>query len=144
MGITIIAAFIAQEVTGSISTYVSHGAAFRTLSNIRIAIIDKLEKMSMGYIKGQSLGKFKKTIIDDVESLEYALAHTVPEVTSNAIAPIILIIYMFTVSVIGALSDMISTIIGIAIAGIMMAGSAGKIFKVFTEGSAKMNSTVIE
>ena len=142
--IRILAAFIIQEVTGSISTYISHGAAFTTLFNIRTAIIDKLEKMSMGYIKGQSLGEFKKTIIDDVDSLEYALAHAVPEVTSNAVAPIILLIYMFTVSVIGALSAMISTVIGIVIAGTMMAGGAAKIFKVFTEGSAKMNSTVIE
>lgn len=143
-GLLGLGAFIMQEVLNSISTYISHGVAFNTLSNIRVALIDKISKTSMGYIKGQPLGNFKKTIMDDVESLEYVLAHAVPEVTSNIIAPIVLIVYLFTINWSIALASLASAIIGFIITGIMMAGGAMKIFKMFTEGSAKMNSNVIE
>lgn len=144
LGLICLGAFLLKEFFGSISTYISHGVAFRTLRNIRVTIIDKIERVSLGYINGQSLGEFKKTIIDDVDSLEFVLAHAIPEMISNSIAPILLIIYMFTISWRSAVAGLISTIIGIFVVAIMMAGGAQKIFKVFTEGSAKMNSTVIE
>lgn len=76
------------------STTVSHTATFLTLKEIRIKIVDKLTRVSMGYILDSSSGQFKDIIVDRVESMEPILAHLVPEMTSNLFVPICMIVYL--------------------------------------------------
>lgn len=49
----------------------------------------------MGYILEMPSGKLKNIIVDRVESLETTLAHLLPEMTSNILVPIAILVYLF-------------------------------------------------
>ena len=57
------------------STLCSHKVAYEIIKNIRIAIMKKMSKVSMGTIQEKSSGEFKQLVIDDAERLEGQLLY---------------------------------------------------------------------
>lgn len=137
-------AFLASEVFNGISVFVSHKAAYGILYNIRMALVEKIERTSMGEIQNKQSGSFKQTVIDLVEQLEYALAHAIPEVVSNTLLPIAVVVYLFIVDWRIALAALVSVIVGFVVWGMMMGGGAMEIFSHTQEGNEKMNNTIVE
>jgi ABC-type multidrug transport system fused ATPase/permease subunit len=78
----------------SIATVLSHKTAFAVLKNIRSAIAEKLIRMPMGAIMGNSSGQYKNILVDEVERLEFPIAHMLPEFTSNLLIPVVVFVYM--------------------------------------------------
>ena len=77
------------------STAISHKATFAVLAELRIRCIHKLSKLSMGTLESESIGRWKSIIVDQIDGMETTLAHLIPEMTSNALVPIALIIIVF-------------------------------------------------
>lgn len=67
----------------------SHRAAYQILYKIRVALIARLNQVPLGFFAGQSLASLKKTINEDVEQVEEALAHAVPDVVSAVSVPVV-------------------------------------------------------
>jgi ATP-binding cassette subfamily B protein len=65
----------------------SHKSAFNTLKNLRITLQGKLENQPLGNIQDIGTGALKKTFLDDIESLELLLAHSLPEGFTNLAVP---------------------------------------------------------
>ena len=57
----------------------SHIGAFNTLFNIRNTFSKNMAKHPMGHIMMEGTGKYKKSFVEDISSLESALAHMIPE-----------------------------------------------------------------
>ena len=91
------AAFVLSEIFHSISTTLSHIATFQVLANIRRKCLDKLTRVPLGYVKDTSSGTFKNILVERIDSIETTLAHILPEFTSNLVAPVIVIIYLFMI-----------------------------------------------
>lgn len=91
--------YIVKSACTSFSALVSHTGTFEVLYDIRCALIDKLTKVPLGYVKETPSGTFKDTIVDKVDGLEQYLAHLIPELTANLLIPVFIIIYLFTVSI---------------------------------------------
>lgn len=73
----------------------SHKATFSILKHVREQILDKLPRMPLGTIIDTSSGQLKQIIVDQVESMERPLAHLLPEMTSNLLGPLCILIYLF-------------------------------------------------
>ncbi len=106
--------FIAAELFHSVSTTLSHKATFAVLANIRKMCCDKLAKVSLGYVKDTPSGTFKNIMVERIDSIETTLAHIVPEFTSNLLAPVIILVYFFTIDWRLALWSLLPVIIGFA------------------------------
>ena len=65
----------------------SHKSAFHTLENLRVTLQRRLEKQPLGNIQDIGTGALKKTFIDDIETIELLLAHSLPEGFSNLALP---------------------------------------------------------
>lgn len=137
------AGFIIKIVFYGQATLLSHKAAYEILKNIRRAIAIKLTRASMGYLQSKTSGEFKQLIVDEVEKLEYPLAHAIPEFTSNLLAPVIITVYLFTVDWRIALLALATIPLGFLIYILMMAGR-GCMYENFTAANAHMNATVVE
>ncbi|ANU49729.1 ABC transporter ATP-binding protein [Enterocloster clostridioformis] len=137
-------AMVSEKILSSVATWLSHKAAYGALYEIRCTLVEKIEHTSMGYIQGRQSGSFKQTIIDLVDRLEDVLAHIIPEIISNTILPICVVIYMFVLDWRIALSAFISIIIGAITWKLMMGESAMSIFQLTQEGNEQMNSTIVE
>ena len=113
--------FIAAELLHSASTTLSHKATFEVLSNIRKMCCDKLARVSLGFVKDTPSGSFKNIMVERIDSIETTLAHIVPEFTSNLLAPIIILVYFFTIDWRLALWSLLPVIVGFAsYAGMMI------------------------
>lgn len=94
------------------STTISHKATFATISKIRRRIAGKLTRVPMGYVLDTPSGKIKNVMVEKVDSIETTLAHVVPEMTSNLLVPLAVIVYMFVLDWRMALVALITVPIG--------------------------------
>lgn len=140
----IVAAMLAERLLASAATWLSHKAAFGTLYSIRCALVDKIERTSMGYIQSRQSGSFKQTMIDLVDRLEDALAHIIPEIIPNVILPVVIIGYLFFLDWRIAISALVSIVIGAITWKMMLGKNAMSIFTLTQEGSEQMNSAIVE
>mgnify|MGYP005964478287 CR=1 FL=1 len=125
------------------STLCSHKAAYEIIKNIRIAIMKKMSKVSMGTIQGKPSGELKQLVIDDAERLEGPLAHAIPEMTASILIPIFVIIYLLTIDWRMALAALISAVLGNMVYYGMMLGR-GEVMKEYMAANASMNTTIVE
>ena len=121
----------------------SHKVAYEIIKNIRIAIMKKMSKVSMGTIQEKSSGEFKQLVIDDAERLEGPLAHAIPEMTASILVPIFVILYLLVIDWRMALAALVSAILGNLIYYGMMFGR-GEVMKEYMMSNANMNATIVE
>ena len=110
-GIALVA-FVLKSVFHGLSTRCSHEATFAVLSELRRALASKLTRVPMGYLTATPSGKLKSTIVERVEQLEVPLAHIIPEMTSNLLVPLAIVIYLFVLDWRMALASLITIPIG--------------------------------
>lgn len=86
--------YILRAVLYALALSMSHKATFAILKNIRERILAKLPKLPLGTVMDTPSGQLKQIIVDQVESMERSLAHLLPEMTSNILAPVCILIYL--------------------------------------------------
>ena len=121
----------------------SHKATFSILKEIRGRVLDKLPKMPLGTIVDLSSGKIKQIIVDQIESMETPLAHLLPEMTSNIMGPVCILIYLFALDWRMALLSLISIPIGLLFMMIVMK-DYGEKYEGSVRTSQEMNSAIVE
>ena len=110
-GIALVA-YLMKSVLHGLSTRFSHEATFHVLSELRRAVADKLTHVSMGYLTDTPSGRIKTTMVERVEQMEVPLAHIIPEMTSNLLVPIAIIVYLFILDWRMALVSLITIPVG--------------------------------
>lgn len=96
-----------------ISTLLSHKATFYVLGNIRKRLLDKLARLPLGNVLDTPSGSLKNIIVERVDSIETTLAHVLPEFTSNLLAPVMLLAYLFIIDWRMALAALVTIPLGI-------------------------------
>lgn len=139
----ILGSFALKEIFAAISTSISHKATFYSLKEIRNDISNKLFKISLGDIINMSSGKLKNIIIDQVDSMETTLAHIIPEMTTNFVGPLLLLIYMLILDWRLGLISLIPLVIGMFFMKAVMK-SYGKKYEQSVKINQEMNNAVVE
>lgn len=111
-GMAALIAYLLKSVLHGLSTRCSHEATFHVLSEIRRMLADKLTHVSMGYLADTPSGRLKTVMVERVEQLEVPLAHIIPEMTSNLLVPVAIVIYLFALDWRMALVSLITIPIG--------------------------------
>ena len=111
-GAVALIAYLLKSVLHGISTRCSHEATFHVLSELRRAVADKLTRVSMGYLTDTPSGRLKTTMVERVEQMEVPLAHIIPEMTSNLLVPLAIVVYLFVLDWRMALVSLITIPIG--------------------------------
>ena len=60
-----------------------------------VSLQKKFEKLPLGIVEEKGTGTIKKLFVDDVDSLELLLAHSVPEGIANLLIPLVIYVAMF-------------------------------------------------
>lgn len=138
-----LAGYVIRTCLYTLALSMSHKATFAILKSVRERVLEKLPKMPLGTIMNTSSGKIKQIIVDQVESMETPLAHLLPEMTSNILAPVCIFIYLLVLDWRMALLSLVSIPVGMIFMMAVM-----KDYGVQYEGSVKttqaMNSTIVE
>ena len=135
--------YILRAVLYALALSMSHKATFAILKNIRERILAKLPKLPLGTVMDTPSGQMKQIIVDQVESMERPLAHLLPEMTSNILAPVCILIYLFVLDWRMALLSLVSIPVGMAFMMAVMA-NYGKQYEGSVKVTQEMNSTIVE
>ena len=122
---------------------ISHKAAYDTLLRLRTALQKRFEKLPLGVIQDKGTGTVKKLFVDDVDSLEVLLAHSMPEGIANLMIPIAVYVAMFFVDWKLALLSLASIPISLIAMKTMYSVGMKKMGPYYMAGQ-KMNNTIIE
>lgn len=74
-----------------------HVVDMRFSAEVRRRLLDKLARMPLGWFTDRGSGSVKKLIQDDTLSLHYLVTHAVCDAVAAVVAPIAVLIYLFTV-----------------------------------------------
>lgn len=132
-----------KVVFANLSTSISHTATFAVLADVRTKCIHKLSKLSMGTLEGQSVGQYKSILVDRIESMETTLAHLIPEMTANAMAPLGLLIALIFIDWRMALASIVTLPLGMVFMMSVMKTYPKKYGETVQIGK-EMNDTIVE
>ena len=125
------------------STALSHEATFSVIAEVRTKLVRKLARAPMGCVLETPSGQFKNIIVEKADSLETPLAHVLPEMTSNLLIPLGIIVYMFILDWRMALVSLITLPIGFIFYVMMMRDYREKYDSVMRAGK-HMSGTMVE
>lgn len=125
------------------SSMMSHGIAFKALRSMREQMAEKMARVPMGTIVDTPTGTFKNRFIDNVNQLEDAIAHFMPELPSNVFAPLLAMVIVFAVDWRMGLAGIATIPLGVLFYLGMMRGYREKMAR-YIASERKMNSTLIE
>ena len=138
-----LAGFCLRALLYALALSMSHKATFSILKEIRELILQKLPKMPLGTVVDTPSGEMKQVIVDQVESMERPLAHLLPEMTSNLLAPVCILLYLFFLDWRMALLSIVSIPVGMALMmGVMK--NYGKQYEGSVKVTQAMNATIVE
>ena len=104
--------YLAKTLLYNLALSLSHKATFQILRDIRKMVLSKMPRLPLGDILDTSSGRLKQIVVDQVESMETTLAHLLPEMTSNLLAPVCVLVYLFTLDWRMALLSLVSIPVG--------------------------------
>lgn len=121
------AALVLRAVANGVATHAGHVAAYRILCDVRLAIGHKLGVLPLGRVQVRSTGEMKKILHDDVEQLEEALAHGIPDGAAAAAVPVATTVVLFIVDWRLALVALLALVLLVAVSafGMSLAQKAG-------------------
>lgn len=134
---------VAQALLYGWGLNVSHNAAYGTLLCLRTSLQKKFENLPLGVIQDKGTGTVKKLFVDDVDSLEVLLAHSLPEGVANLMIPVAVIFALFVVDWKLALLSLASIPLSLWAMKTMYAVGMQKMGPYYAAGQ-KMNNTIIE
>lgn len=134
---------VAQALLYGWGLNVSHNAAYGTLLRLRTSLQKKFENLPLGVIQDKGTGTVKKLFVDDVDSLEVLLAHSLPEGVANLMIPVAVILALFVVDWKLALLSLASIPLSLWAMKTMYAVGMQKMGPYYAAGQ-RMNNTIIE
>lgn len=141
--IGVLVCLVLQAILYGWGLNVSHKAAYNTLLRLRTALQKRFESLPLGFIQDKGTGTIKKLFVDDVDSLEVLLAHSLPEGIANLMIPLAIYVAMFFIDWKLALLSLAS--IPVSFAAMMTMYSVGmKKMGPYYMAGQKMNNTIIE
>ena len=134
----------AVKVAGyALSTMLAHVSAYTILEGLRLQAADRLMGAPLGEVESRPIGAIKSTIVDRIEDIEPPLAHMIPELSSNILLPLMVVIVMFLIDWRMGLALLVT----IPVALIPMAfgmKSYNKNYAAYMEANAHVNSVIVE
>lgn len=141
--IAVLVCLVLQAIFHGWGLSISHKAAYNTLLQLRVSLQKKFENLPLGIVEEKGTGTIKKLFVDDVDSLELLLAHSVPEGVANLLVPLVIYIAMFCTDWKLALMSLAS--IPLSIMSMVIMYSVGmKRMGPYYQSAQKMNNTIIE
>ena len=135
--------YVIQAVFFSLSTGLSHHAAFHVLKGLRMKVADRFLRAPLGEVQKYSIGEIKNLIVDKIENIESPLAHLIPEGAGHIVLPVVSLAALLLVDWRIALAALVTLPGGMLCMGLTFKIS-GESFQKYNDSNSYMNSTIVE
>ena len=130
-----LAAYAGKVLCFTLSTGISHHAAYNILEGLRLRLVERFLHAPLGEVQKHSIGEIKSILVDKIENIEPPLAHMIPEGAGHIVLPVVSFIALFAIDwrlALAALAVMLS---------MSMVGPLAKL-EVFSENMRQVKATV--
>lgn len=84
-------------VLGAALTLWLHVTDARFASDLRSRLLSKMSRLPLGWFTARGSGSIKQLLTDDTLSLHYLVTHAIPDAVNAVVAPVAVLVYLFTV-----------------------------------------------
>lgn len=138
-----LAAYVGKVVCFTLSTGISHHAAYNILEGLRLRLVERFLHAPLGEVQKHSIGEIKSTLVDKIENIEPPLAHMIPEGAGHIVLPIVSIAALFCIDWRLALASLV-TFPAALVCMMLTFVISGKSFQIYDQSNAAMNSAIVE
>lgn len=135
---------LAGLVVNFIALLLSHNVAFHTQQNLKMAVLEHLSKLPLGYFEENNSGKLRKIIDENSRQTESYLAHQLPDLVGAQVSMIATALLMLAVDWRIALPILALMVIGLAFQMTMMGEETMNFMKRYQDAQEDMNHEAIE
>lgn len=107
ISLLLIISYIAGIIFQFLRGYFSHYAAWNLVADVRMMVYDKLQNLSFRYFLDKQTGQLMSRVVNDTANLEMLIAHAVPDLLSNFLILLGIMIILFTINTTLALLSLI-------------------------------------
>ena len=138
-----LAAYAGKVVCFTLSTGISHHAAYNILEGLRLRLVERFLHAPLGEVQKHSIGEIKNTLVDKIENIEPPLAHMIPEGAGHIVLPIVSFAALFGIDWRLALAALV-TFPAALVCMMLTFVISGKSFQIYDESNSAMNSAIVE
>ncbi len=84
-------------VLGAALTLWLHVIDARFASDLRSRLLSKMSRLPLGWFTARGSGSIKQLVTDDTLSLHYLVTHAIPDAVNAVVAPVAVLVYLFSV-----------------------------------------------
>lgn len=121
----------------------AHVAAFRILHALRLLLAKKLGAVPLSFFSRHGAGELKKTLLDDVNSIEGFVAHHFPDAVAAFVVPLATAVALLWVDWRMALASLVMAPIAVVAMAVAMR-DVGKAHQKWNEIQSRMNTSLLE
>ncbi|MCV7411897.1 iron ABC transporter permease [Mycobacterium florentinum] len=97
VGIAAVALLGLGTLLGAALTLWLHVIDARFASELRSRLLSKMSRLPLGWFTARGSGSIKQLVTDDTLSLHYLVTHAIPDAVNAIVAPVAVLVYLFTV-----------------------------------------------
>lgn len=131
--------YLLKIVFRYLSNYLAHKAAWNLVEDLRIKVYSHIQEFSMSFFSDKQTGDLMSRVINDTSTFELLYAHIIPEMITNLITVIGVMIILLTINVKLALLTCIPIPL-ILVSGWIFAKKVRPNFKVSQKALAELNA----
>jgi ATP-binding cassette subfamily B protein IrtA len=97
LGIAAVSLLGLGTVLGAALTLWLHVIDTRFAGELRSRLLSKMSRLPLGWFTARGSGSIKHLVTDDTLSLHYLVTHAIPDAVNAVVAPVAVLVYLFTV-----------------------------------------------
>lgn len=107
LSLLLILSYMGGIIFQFLRSYYSHYAAWHLVADVRMMVYDKLQNLSFKYFLDKQTGQLMSRVVNDTANLEMLIAHAVPDLLSNLLILLGIMIILFKINTTLALLSLI-------------------------------------
>ena len=96
--VILVAIYLLRIALRFCANYLSHKAAWYLVGNLRTRTYDKLEHLQLGYFHDKQTGDLMSRVVNDTRDFELLYAHIIPEMITNVVTFLGVLIVLLTIN----------------------------------------------
>ncbi|MEN4006706.1 MAG: ABC transporter ATP-binding protein [Methanobacterium sp.] len=122
----------------------SHRAAYEILYDVRLELGERMTRLPLGYFNERNTGELGTIMNENVERLEFFLAHHLPEIIATTFVPIFLGVFLFLLDWRMALASTTLPLLALVVLLLSTGRKWPQMVEKFLTAQSRVNATIVE
>lgn len=97
--VTLVVLYLARILFRYLSNYLAHKAAWNLVEDMRVKVYHKIQDFSMNFFHDKQTGELMSRVVNDTATFELLYAHIIPEIITNIVTVIGVMVILLCINV---------------------------------------------